>query len=40
MNIWSSATWSAEAGFVTGLRIPGLHVLDRINSGDGFMAGG
>ncbi|MFF5846953.1 hypothetical protein ACIP4T_09335 [Streptomyces massasporeus] len=39
MNIWSSAAWSAESGFVTGLRILGLHVLDRINSGDGFTAG-
>lgn len=39
VNDWSSAAWSPEAGFVTGPRMPGLHVLDRIGSGDGFAAG-
>ncbi|WP_327426904.1 sugar kinase [Streptomyces sp. NBC_01236] len=39
INDWSSAAWSAETGFVTGPRMPGLHVLDRIGSGDGFAAG-
>jgi 2-dehydro-3-deoxygluconokinase len=39
VNDWSSAAWSAETGFVTGPRMPGLHVLDRIGSGDGFAAG-
>ncbi|OAH09359.1 sugar kinase [Streptomyces jeddahensis] len=39
VNDWSSAAWSAETGFVTGPRMPGLQVLDRIGSGDGFAAG-
>ncbi|WP_316768626.1 sugar kinase [Streptomyces sasae] len=39
VNDWSSAAWSAETGFITGLRMPGLHVLDRIGSGDAFAAG-
>ncbi|MET7691275.1 sugar kinase [Streptomyces sp. NPDC005483] len=39
VNDWSSAAWSAETGYVTGPRMPGLHVLDRIGSGDGFAAG-
>ncbi|MFJ8631890.1 PfkB family carbohydrate kinase [Streptomyces sp. NPDC093568] len=39
VNDWSSAAWSAETGCVTGPRMPGLHVLDRIGSGDGFAAG-
>jgi len=39
VNDWSSAAWSAETGFVTGPRMPGLHVLDRIGSGDAFAAG-
>ncbi|MEU6352338.1 sugar kinase [Streptomyces sp. NPDC047072] len=39
INDWSSAAWSPETGFVTGPRMPGLHVLDRIGSGDGFAAG-
>ena len=39
VNDWSSAAWSAETGYVPGPRMPGLHVLDRIGSGDGFAAG-
>ncbi|MFD7609261.1 sugar kinase, partial [Streptomyces mirabilis] len=39
VNGWSSAAWSAETGCVIGPRMPGLHVLDRISSGDGFAAG-
>ncbi|MFF5985182.1 PfkB family carbohydrate kinase [Streptomyces olindensis] len=39
VNDWSAAAWSAETGLVTGPRMPGLHVLDRIGSGDGFAAG-
>ncbi|SFO01943.1 2-dehydro-3-deoxygluconokinase [Streptomyces sp. cf124] len=39
VNDWSSAGWSPETGFVTGPRMPGLHVMDRIGSGDGFAAG-
>ncbi|WP_406480436.1 PfkB family carbohydrate kinase [Streptomyces sp. NBC_01615] len=39
VNDWSSAAWSAETGYVIGPRMPGLHVLDRIGSGDGFAAG-
>ncbi|MFL5995569.1 MAG: PfkB family carbohydrate kinase [Streptomyces sp.] len=39
VNDWSSAAWSAGTGLVTGPRMPGLHVLDRIGSGDGFAAG-
>ncbi|MEY9996513.1 L-alanine-DL-glutamate epimerase-like enolase superfamily enzyme [Streptomyces sp. V4I8] len=31
--------WSAETGFVSGPRMPGLRVLDRIGSGDAFAAG-
>jgi 2-dehydro-3-deoxygluconokinase len=38
VNDWSSAGWSPETGCVTGPRMPGLHVLDRIGSGDGFAA--
>ncbi|MFE0723372.1 MULTISPECIES: sugar kinase [Streptomyces] len=39
VNDWSSAAWSVRTGFVTGPVMPGLHVLDRIGSGDGFTAG-
>ncbi|GEC06087.1 2-dehydro-3-deoxygluconokinase [Streptomyces spinoverrucosus] len=39
VNDWSSAAWSTETGFVTGPRMPGLQVLDRIGSGDAFAAG-
>ncbi|MFI2283608.1 PfkB family carbohydrate kinase [Nocardia beijingensis] len=39
VNDWSSAAWSPEAGFVSGPRMRGLHVLDRVGSGDGFAAG-
>ncbi|MGQ4334352.1 sugar kinase [Streptomyces hayashii] len=39
INDWSSAAWSAETGYVTGPRMPALHVLDRIGSGDAFAAG-
>ncbi|WP_340374340.1 sugar kinase [Streptomyces sp. SS7] len=39
VNDWSSAAWSPDTGFVVGPRMPGLHVLDRIGSGDGFAAG-
>ncbi|MFC8675155.1 PfkB family carbohydrate kinase [Streptomyces griseorubiginosus] len=39
VNDWSSAAWSARTGFVRGPRMPGLHVLDRIGSGDAFAAG-
>ncbi|OXR41932.1 2-dehydro-3-deoxygluconokinase [Nocardia cerradoensis] len=39
VNDWSSAAWSAETGFVTGPRMHGLHVLDRVGSGDAFAAG-
>ncbi|OQR63385.1 sugar kinase [Streptomyces maremycinicus] len=39
VNDWSSAAWSASTGYVTGPAMPGLHVLDRIGSGDGFAAG-
>jgi 2-dehydro-3-deoxygluconokinase len=39
VNDWSSAAWSTETGFVTGPRMRGLHVLDRVGSGDGFAAG-
>jgi 2-dehydro-3-deoxygluconokinase len=39
VNDWSSAAWSAETAFVTGPRTRGLHVLDRVGSGDGFAAG-
>ncbi|WP_328825928.1 sugar kinase [Streptomyces sp. NBC_00252] len=39
VNDWASAAWSPQTGFVDGPRMPGLHVLDRIGSGDGFAAG-
>ncbi|MGW3108421.1 sugar kinase [Streptomyces sp. NPDC001100] len=39
INDWTSAAWSRETGLVSGPRMPGLHVLDRIGSGDGFAAG-
>ncbi|MBK6012847.1 sugar kinase [Streptomyces sp. MBT53] len=39
VNDWTSAAWSADTGCVTGPVMPGLHVLDRIGSGDGFAAG-
>ncbi|MEW2395423.1 sugar kinase [Streptomyces sp. NPDC046862] len=39
VNDWSSAAWSARTGCVLGPEMPGLHVLDRIGSGDGFAAG-
>ncbi|WP_037681715.1 sugar kinase [Streptomyces griseus] len=39
VNDWSSAAWSPGTGYVTGPRMPGLHVLDRVGSGDGFAAG-
>ncbi|RZU18048.1 sugar kinase [Streptomyces sp. BK239] len=39
VNDWSSAAWSAATGVVTGPLMPGLQVLDRIGSGDGFAAG-
>ncbi|MGC5567865.1 PfkB family carbohydrate kinase [Streptomyces sp. FR-108] len=39
VNDWSSAAWSARAGFVRGPHISGMQVLDRIGSGDGFAAG-
>ena len=39
VNDWSSAAYSAESGFVTGPDLPGLQVLDRVGSGDGFAAG-
>ncbi|GAA0672245.1 sugar kinase [Kitasatospora atroaurantiaca] len=39
VNDWSSAAWSPNTGLVTGPRMSGLHVLDRIGSGDGFAAG-
>ncbi|MEU5041712.1 sugar kinase [Streptomyces griseorubiginosus] len=39
VNDWSSAAWSPATGYVAGPRMPGLHVLDRIGSGDGFAAG-
>jgi 2-dehydro-3-deoxygluconokinase len=39
VNDWSSAAWSPETGHITGPRMPGLHVLDRIGSGDAFAAG-
>jgi len=39
VNDWSSAAWSAATGVVTGPPMPGLHVLDRIGSGDAFAAG-
>ncbi|MET7456006.1 sugar kinase [Streptomyces sp. NPDC005574] len=39
VNNWSSAAWSAPTGYLRGPEMPGLHVLDRIGSGDGFAAG-
>ncbi|MFG3228222.1 PfkB family carbohydrate kinase [Kitasatospora sp. NPDC048194] len=39
VNDWTSAAWSPQTGYVTGPSMPGLHVLDRIGSGDGFAAG-
>ncbi|MDX3451996.1 sugar kinase [Streptomyces sp. ME02-8801-2C] len=39
VNDWSSAAWSARTGHVAGPRMPGLHVLDRIGSGDAFASG-
>ncbi|GAA0698428.1 sugar kinase [Kitasatospora atroaurantiaca] len=39
VNDWSSAAWSAKTGYVLGPSMPGLHVLDRIGSGDGFATG-
>ncbi|MEU5598825.1 sugar kinase [Streptomyces sp. NPDC020298] len=39
VNDWSSAAWSRETGFLAGPPMPGLHVLDRIGSGDAFAAG-
>lgn len=39
VNDWTSAAWSSATGYVTGPRMPGLHVLDRVGSGDGFAAG-
>ncbi|MFD9127696.1 PfkB family carbohydrate kinase [Kitasatospora sp. NPDC059571] len=39
VNDWSAAAWSAKTGYVHGPSMPGLHVLDRIGSGDGFAAG-
>jgi 2-dehydro-3-deoxygluconokinase len=39
VNDWSSAAWSARTGCVRGPDMPGLHVLDRIGSGDAFAAG-
>ncbi|WP_329271142.1 sugar kinase [Streptomyces pseudovenezuelae] len=39
VNDWSSLAWSSENGLVHGPRMPGLQVLDRIGSGDGFASG-
>ncbi|NUR63867.1 MAG: sugar kinase [Catenulispora sp.] len=39
VNDWSSAAWSRGTGCIQGPEMPGLHVLDRIGSGDGFAAG-
>ncbi|MER7480201.1 sugar kinase [Streptomyces sp. NPDC126510] len=39
VNDWSALAWSYGTGLVAGPRMPGLHVLDRIGSGDGFAAG-
>ncbi|MFE5144295.1 sugar kinase [Streptomyces fagopyri] len=39
VNDWASAAWSPRTGPVIGPRMPGLQVLDRIGSGDGFAAG-
>ncbi|MFM9453740.1 PfkB family carbohydrate kinase [Streptomyces europaeiscabiei] len=39
VNDWTAAAWSPETGCLTGPHMPGLHVLDRIGSGDAFAAG-
>ncbi|MGW1913394.1 PfkB family carbohydrate kinase [Streptomyces sp. NPDC002076] len=39
VNDWSTAAWSPQTGFIAGPVMRGLHVLDRIGSGDGFAAG-
>ncbi|PPS67269.1 MULTISPECIES: sugar kinase [Streptomyces] len=39
VNDWSAVAWSPGTGLVAGPHMPGLHVLDRIGSGDGFAAG-
>jgi len=39
VNDWSGLAWSTATGLVTGPRMSGLHVLDRVGSGDGFAAG-
>lgn len=39
VNNWSSMAWSPETGFLAGPEMRGIHVLDRIGSGDGFAAG-
>ncbi|MEU3342144.1 sugar kinase [Streptomyces sp. NPDC002144] len=39
VNDWSALAWSPETGLVSGPNMPGLHVLDRIGSGDAFAAG-
>ncbi|MEV7251142.1 sugar kinase [Streptomyces cyaneofuscatus] len=39
VNDWSSAAWSPRTGCILGPEMTGLHVLDRIGSGDGFAAG-
>ncbi|WP_411120164.1 PfkB family carbohydrate kinase [Streptomyces sp. 058-1L] len=39
VNDWSSAAWSPRTGCIGGPKMTGLHVLDRIGSGDGFAAG-
>ncbi|MDX3694547.1 sugar kinase [Streptomyces europaeiscabiei] len=39
VNNWTAAAWSPETGCLTGPHMPGLHVLDRIGSGDAFAAG-
>ncbi|MFJ7062911.1 PfkB family carbohydrate kinase [Streptomyces microflavus] len=39
VNDWSSAAWSPRTGCVVGPVMDGVHVLDRIGSGDGFAAG-
>ncbi|AUG81911.1 sugar kinase [Kitasatospora sp. MMS16-BH015] len=39
VNDWGSAAWSAKTGYLAGPSMPGLHVLDRIGSGDAFAAG-
>ncbi|MPY55980.1 sugar kinase [Streptomyces spongiae] len=39
VNDWRAAAWSPGTGCLWGPRMLGLHVLDRIGSGDGFAAG-